>query len=189
MRDKNISVPLGGERMRRGGAACAWMSTEMKGGCNLAFSFFFCRFVEIASLPQSCRLWNFQAKCDKRCESRADVSLFRRSTVKSKISLLLICATFPPTLFLASSSFIKTPLQALEAYAAKHVLANRIRQKKLRSWKLKREGRRRSIWNQLKKRIHSGSSRAFTTNSKPLCDKHLSDPVWTNERLNCTSLY
>lgn len=33
---------------------------------------------------------NFQAKCDKRCKSRADVSLSRRPAVKSKISLLLI---------------------------------------------------------------------------------------------------
>lgn len=51
---------------------------------------------------------NFQAKCDKRCKSRADVSLFRHLTVKSS-QKYLFSLSLPPSLCLASSLLPPAP--------------------------------------------------------------------------------
>lgn len=120
-----ISLCLWEERgWRREGLACVCACVNV---CADKISMrFFCLFavnvcVCAQARSQQWHRWeqNFHSKCDKRCKSWADVSFSRHPAVKSKISLLLISASFTLQLFLTSSSCsIKTTLRAFVSMCA-----------------------------------------------------------------------
>lgn len=105
MEDKNIFVPLGGERERGwGGEECVQTKKKKKTGCESFFFPFSSPWMGFSVHKRNCNtVWSGKKNkqklprrnVTKRCDSRADVSLSRRPAAKSKISPLLISAALP----------------------------------------------------------------------------------------------